>query len=121
MRTMLRRAAVTATALAALGGSAVVMAPTASAVGSSGCTKDVSNYHSETEASALKFRTGPGTGYTAKGQLSYATDVYVGCLHGDWSYIRVESGAHDGEYGWVYSDYIAVIMCIPEDTACHNY
>ncbi|WP_106982652.1 SH3 domain-containing protein [Streptomyces megasporus] len=124
MRNLTRRIATGAATLALLTGGAVAMAPSAAAVGSSACTKNVTDYNGYTTASAVHLRSGPSTGYTSKGLLYRSTDVRVYCTakSGSWSYLKVTSGANSGKYGWVSSSYIRkhVRTCIPEDYSCHK-
>lgn len=114
MKTIARRA-VTATAAGALMlGGAITMAPSASAATSSSCTESAKL--NTDVSSTVKFRTGPGTKYTAKGQLSRGTDVYWACTKGSagsaksWGYVKALSGAHKGEKGWVARTYINTPM-----------
>ncbi|MGW0844269.1 hypothetical protein ACWD26_29845 [Streptomyces sp. NPDC002787] len=107
-----------ASATLALSVTAGAMATTASAapaaVGKSACNKSVKL---DTRVSAtVKFRTGPGTKYTAKGQLAEDTRVYWACNRGStgsdksWSYLKVKNGAHKGKWGWVSQRYVPVPM-----------
>ena len=116
MHTLTRRVATVATTGALLLGGAVATASTANAatVGSGACTHQIKL---NTDVyTTVKFRTGPGTGYTATGQLSKGTDVYWQCNKGDngkpgaWGYVTVKSGAHKGKKGWVAAQYINVPM-----------
>ncbi|MFI6688379.1 SH3 domain-containing protein [Streptomyces sp. NPDC050485] len=116
MNTLTRRAATVATTGALLLGGAVATASTASAatLGSGACTHQIKI---DTDVyTTVNFRTGPGTGYTATGQLSPGTRVYWQCNKGSngepgaWGYVTVTSGAHKGEQGWVAAQYINVPM-----------
>lgn len=116
MNTLTRRVATVATTGALLLGGAVATASTASAatVGSGSCTHQIKI---NTDVyTTVKFRTGPGTKYTATGQLSKGTRVYWQCNKGDngkpsaWGYVKVTSGAHKGKTGWVAAQYINVPM-----------
>ncbi|MFI6113304.1 hypothetical protein [Kitasatospora sp. NPDC051164] len=116
MNTLTRRVATVASTGALLLGGAVATASTASAatVGSGACTHQIKI---NTDVyTTVKFRTGPGTGYTATGQLSTGTDVYWQCNKGSngkpgaWGYVTVKSGAHKGQKGWVAAQYINVPM-----------
>ncbi|MCZ1011938.1 hypothetical protein [Streptomyces lydicus] len=108
-----RRAAAVALSAGLLAGGSVALAAPASAVGSSGCTSSkvykngyyLNSNHALTQANPLKFRSGPGTSYAAKGLLSPWTKIHLTCSakNYNWSYGKVESGAHKGEWGWVYS------------------
>ncbi|MFH0245872.1 SH3 domain-containing protein [Streptomyces sp. HK10] len=124
MRTLLRRAATGAATVALLTGGAVAMAPSAAAVGSSACTKNIANYSGDITASAVHLRSGPSTGYTSKGLLYRNTDVYVYCTAsgGSWSYLKATSGANSGRYGWVATRYInePVRTCLPEYPSCYD-
>ncbi|MFE2322170.1 hypothetical protein ACFXC8_56175 [Streptomyces sp. NPDC059441] len=115
LRTPARLAASAALALSVAAGATVATAATASAaVGKSACTESVKL--ATTTTTTVKFRTGPGTKYTAKGQLSTNTSGYWACNKGStgssksWGYIQVKSGAHKGEWGWVSSRYLTVPM-----------
>ncbi|GAA3137516.1 hypothetical protein ACFQ0X_29635 [Streptomyces rectiviolaceus] len=96
---------------AVVAGGTVALAPAASAVGSSACTKNVENYYSQTDTT-VKFRTGPGTGYTAKGTVGEGRRVYVTCTAagGKWAFLKVLSGPHKGETGWIAYKWLAVPM-----------
>ncbi|MER5549670.1 SH3 domain-containing protein [Streptomyces sp. NPDC002589] len=113
MNTLTRRAATVATAGTLLLGGAIATASTASAastVGGGACTQKVQIHSWVETASALKIRTGPGAGYSATGQLSQMTGVWWSCNKGSWAYVKVERGAHKGEWGWVANQYLAVPM-----------
>ncbi|MET9119515.1 SH3 domain-containing protein [Streptomyces longwoodensis] len=113
MNTLTRRVATVASTGALILGGAVATASTASAagkVGAGACTKKVQIHSWVESASALKIRTGPGTGYSATGQLSRMTGVWWSCNKGSWAYIKVERGPHKGEWGWVAKQYLAVPM-----------
>ncbi|MEV7590525.1 SH3 domain-containing protein [Streptomyces sp. NPDC089922] len=106
----------TAQVCALLLGGSVVAASSASAatIGSGACTHQIKI---NTDVyTAVNFRTGPGTGYTATGLLAKGTDVYWQCNKGDngkpgaWGYVTVKSGAHKGKKGWVAAQYINVPM-----------
>ncbi|MFJ9216521.1 SH3 domain-containing protein [Streptomyces sp. NPDC102383] len=113
MRTLHKTAALTATALAAVGGIAV-STPAASAstsVGSSACNINTKN-STYTATTSVKFRSGPSTGYASRGQLSRGTHVYVMCFKDadngvgvsnsyDWAYGKVTGGTNKGEVGWI--------------------
>lgn len=116
MNTLTRRVATVATTGALLLGGAVATASTASAatVGAGACTHQIRL--STDVYTTVKFRTGPGTGYAATGQLSKGTDVYWQCNKGSngkpgaWGYVTVKSGAHKSKKGWVAAQYITVPM-----------
>lgn len=115
MNTLTRRAATLATTGALLLGGAVATASTASAAtGAGACTHQIKI---NTDVyTTVKFRTGPGTSYTATGQLSKGTDVYWQCNKGRndkpnaWGYVTVKSGPLKGKKGWVAAQYINVPM-----------
>ncbi|MFF7415407.1 hypothetical protein [Streptomyces lydicus] len=100
-------------ALAALGGTVALASP-ASAVGSSACTSRYVNNGGTyldsvatlTQAGALNLRTGPGTGYSSRGHL-YQDGFWATCSarNFSWVYGKVLSGAHKGQWGWVYRKY----------------
>ncbi|MET9431637.1 SH3 domain-containing protein [Streptomyces sp. NPDC003036] len=96
---------------AVVAGGTVALAPAASAVGSSACTKNVADYDSQTDTT-VNFRTGPGTGYTAKGTVPSSTEVRVYCTAkgGAWAYLKVTEGAHKGKTGWIADKWLAVPM-----------
>jgi hypothetical protein len=94
---------------------AIAMAGPASAVGSSGCTSSnvaTANYPAPshktlTTANGLRFRSGPGTSYSAKGQLKAWTHITLTCSakRYSWAYGKVTSGAHKGQWGWINRNY----------------
>lgn len=114
-RTIVRRTAAATVAAGLLASGAIAMASPASAVGSSGCTNSwvmaangpVPSHKTLTTASALRFRSGPGTSYSSKGQLKQYTHITVTCSAKKyaWAYGKITSGAHKGEWGWISSDY----------------
>lgn len=111
MRTVLRRTAVPAAALATLFGGALVIAPAAAAVDSSSCTW----WHQENEmiyGANVHFRTGPSTGYTSKGILTNHTDVYAACGTRGYVYVKALEGAHRSEKGWVTSEYVTGLFIL---------
>ncbi|MER5615925.1 SH3 domain-containing protein [Streptomyces sp. NPDC002215] len=88
------------------------MAPAAAAVGgNSQCTAD-SNLNGKVHVSNVNLRKGPGTSYGSYGQLTKGARVYVDCYRQlditkqPWLYIKVNSGAHAGQRGWVRNDLI---------------
>lgn len=116
MSSVMRRAATATAAGALLLGGAITMAPTASAApGSGSCTSKPPSIdvHTYVESSNVKFRSGPGSKYTAKGLLTKGTKVYQPCIRGSWSYIKVTSGSHKGEKGWVAGQYLAIHTTFP--------
>ncbi|MER6443750.1 SH3 domain-containing protein [Streptomyces venezuelae] len=116
MNMVTRRVATVAATGGLLLGGALATASTASAasIGSGACTHQI-KINTDVDT-AVNFRTGPGTGYTATGLLSKGTDVYWQCNKGDngkpgaWGYVTVKSGAHKGKKGWVAAQYINVPM-----------
>ncbi|MEU6355953.1 hypothetical protein ABZ896_42695 [Streptomyces sp. NPDC047072] len=86
----------------------------ASSVGRSACTEPVG--FATTVSTTVKLRTGPGTKYLAKGQLSKNTRVLWSCNRGStgsgksWGYVLVKTGANKGKWGWVYRIYINTPM-----------
>lgn len=108
------RAATVASVGALLLGSAVALAPSASAVGTSACSpyRGVQEML-HTTSSSVNLRTGPSTKYTSLGLLSKRTNFWYIC-HKDtgpgawnWTYGTVMSGSHRGQKGWVFSKYLA--------------
>lgn len=108
-----QRLATLTTAVTLLVGAAAMAAPSASAVGSSACRYHITPATSTVTASGVNFRTGPGTGYAAKGLL-YKGDTFVascGVLKGPvehrqaWIYAKLlhrsKSGLAAGTWGWV--------------------
>jgi hypothetical protein len=89
-------------------------ASAASSVGKQACTESVGL--ATTVSTTVKLRTGPGTKYLAKGQLSKNTRVYWSCNRGStgsgksWGYVLVKSGPNKGTSGWVYRTYINTPM-----------
>lgn len=98
------RTAVIAASLAGLVGGAVVLAPSASAVGVSACQSP----HKENErvTQNMNFRTGPGTKYTSRGIVTRQTTVYVACLAKGYGYVKPTEGAWKGKVGWVSASYL---------------
>ncbi|CAM5703544.1 hypothetical protein SALBM311S_00633 [Streptomyces alboniger] len=117
LRTPARLAAAAVLALSVTAGVAAT-ATTASAapskVGRSACTESVKL--NTTVSTTVRFRTGPGTKYTGTGQLAKNTRVYWDCNKGStgsgksWGYVKVKSGVHKGETGWVARIYINTPM-----------
>jgi hypothetical protein len=113
-----RLAASSMLALSVVAGVTATTASTASAatatVGSRACNHSVKL---NTDVSTtVKFRTGPGTKYLAKGQLPTGTKVFWSCNKGStgsaksWGYVKVKSGVHAGKWGWVARTYINTPM-----------
>ncbi|WNI20093.1 SH3 domain-containing protein [Actinacidiphila sp. ITFR-21] len=109
MNALTRRIATANTAGALLLGGAVATASTASAATTSKTCTHSAKLNTYVDATVM-FRTGPGTGYTAKGQLSKNTRIYYACYKGNWGYVKPSSGAHKGETGWVSRSYISIPM-----------
>ena len=93
---------------------AVTTAPSASAVGSSACSKNVTNHWRHVDVLASEgahdtyLRTGPGTTYSAKRGIDYGDDFMAYCTgyssHGKvWYYSKMPSG----QKGWVYGAWSA--------------
>ncbi|WP_374778580.1 SH3 domain-containing protein (plasmid) [Streptomyces sp. NBC_01310] len=109
MKLLLRRTATAATVGTLLLGGVLVAATSASAAGSSTCNIDDAKPGSvwETSTSNVNLRSGPGTGYSSKGQLRSGTDFTYHCsyLTSDgknlWYYGTVREGYHKGVSGWV--------------------
>jgi uncharacterized protein YgiM (DUF1202 family) len=114
-RRLPRAAAVAAVTLAVVGG-AIAVAPTASAVGHSGCTSLDYYWHGHVNTGGVNLRSGPGTSYSSKGLLSAGNKLtYICYKEGtattwSWDYVKVTSGAHAGTYGWVYDKYVDIDM-----------
>ncbi|WP_217127909.1 hypothetical protein [Streptomyces sp. AC558_RSS880] len=88
------------------------MAPAAAAVGGhSQCTRDA-NAKGKVTVRNANLRKGPGTSYGSYGQLTRVAKVYVDCYRQPditkqpWLYLKVNSGAHTGQRGWVRDDLI---------------
>ena len=64
-------------------------------------------------ASTVMLRNGPGTDYTALGQFSKGTQVYVFFQTNDWAYVEI---AASGEYGYMKADFIAMQSTPPSGT-----
>ncbi|MET9122240.1 SH3 domain-containing protein [Streptomyces sp. NPDC004528] len=55
----------------------------------------------------MNLRTGPSTGYTSLGILARGVRVTEYCNRSNkWSYIKVNSGANKGRWGWMDSRYM---------------
>ncbi|MFI0219884.1 hypothetical protein [Streptomyces lydicus] len=107
---LIRNASAAAVAAGLLTTGVVALAAPASAVGSSGCSSRYVNNNGSlldsvatlTRSGAVNLRTGPGTGYTSKGNL-YQASFWATCSakNYSWVYGKVTSGAHKGQWGWV--------------------
>lgn len=112
-RRMTQTAAVSAATLT-LAGAAFILAPSASAVGTSACNSGQSFIHSpfrgHLNTGYVNLRTSPSTGSSSKGLLAKGTSLDLYCWKvdrkGDWDYAKVVSGAHKNTYGWVYDKYV---------------
>ncbi|GAA2720634.1 SH3 domain-containing protein [Streptomyces luteosporeus] len=103
--------ALAATAALAVGAAPSAFAQTPAASGGSGREAcDAGSFdriESVSTRSGVNLRTGPGTGYSSRGLVYNGTTIYVGCFSSEgFAYVQVRSGAHDGEYGWIATDYI---------------
>jgi uncharacterized protein YraI len=104
-----RAAALAATTLALFGG-ALTLAPTASAVGSSGCNSAWYDFDGHISANGVNLRSGPGTSYSIKGVVSKGTTTVFYCYRDygagkwSWDYLKITSGPNKGVSGWVRSD-----------------
>ncbi|MFG3260383.1 SH3 domain-containing protein [Streptomyces sp. NPDC048172] len=103
-------------AVGAMVGTGLVLttgAPSASAVGSSACTKNVKNVKVSV-SETVHLRTGPGKSYTSKGLVGKGTNnYYETCQRGKWSYGKVLKGANKGKKGWVRTWYLGYPMNPP--------
>lgn len=91
----------------------VASASSASAVGSSACTKNLPNNKVAISDSA-NFRTGPGKSYTSKGLVHKGDEkFYAYCERGNWVYGKVLKGPHKGKKGWISWDVIGWPMNPP--------
>ncbi|MEU6379626.1 SH3 domain-containing protein [Streptomyces sp. NPDC046909] len=106
--TVLRRAAALTVSAALLAGGAIALAPTASAATSPKCTYNFSDFTGTVDGDGVNYRTGPSTGYTAKGRLYDGDRVRIYCGKGNWYYSalakRSEGGLAEGTVGWIRSD-----------------
>ncbi|MFF2206348.1 SH3 domain-containing protein [Streptomyces sp. NPDC058145] len=107
-RSRFRRGAVLAATTLALVGGALAIAPTASAVDSSGCNSAWYYLNGHINTNGVNLRSGPSTRYSSKGVLSKGTRTYIYCYRDSskdaWDYIKVTSGANKGVKGWVRHD-----------------
>ncbi|MER0476972.1 SH3 domain-containing protein [Streptomyces sp. Edi2] len=69
-----------------------------------------SHEYGSVNAAGLRLRTGPGTGYTAKGSLKLYTGMDITCTSsGDrWLYGKVYDGSNKGKWGWVANKYVSL-------------
>ncbi|MEU6355954.1 SH3 domain-containing protein [Streptomyces sp. NPDC047072] len=106
--TALHRTAALAVSTTLLAGGAMALAPTTSAVGSPKCTYNLTDFTGTVDANGVNYRTGPSTGYPAKGRLYDGDRVRVYCGKGSWYYSslakRSKGGLAKGTVGWVRSD-----------------
>ncbi|MFF8919440.1 hypothetical protein ACF08M_40700 [Streptomyces sp. NPDC015032] len=103
MPVMFKRGMTAAIGVAVLVGGVVALAPTASAVGRSACTVEVTPGTWKTTVGSVNLRNGPSTRYYSKGLLSKGTKFRSSCGKGQWDYVKVLSGAHKNTYGWIDS------------------
>ncbi|MEW1760538.1 SH3 domain-containing protein [Streptomyces cyaneofuscatus] len=74
---------------------------------SSSCSKGTwARDSTDTYGGTVNLRTGPGTGYTAFGQLPKGTKIYAACSKGAFTYIKVRSGYWKGQLGWIHGGYV---------------
>ncbi|MEU2899611.1 SH3 domain-containing protein [Streptomyces sp. NPDC006967] len=106
------RAAVAGLTASLFLGGTLALAPTANAVGGhSKCTSD-SNMNGKVDISNVNLRKGPGTSYGSYGQLTTGARVHIDCVRQPditkqpWLYLKVNSGAHTGQRGWIRDDLI---------------
>lgn len=120
MHKIMQRAAVVAASCITIGAATTfVVAPTASAADSSSCNQSTKGFAYgtwRTDATNVNLRSGPGTGYSSKGQLSNNTRFKVICssVHKNniWLYGTVESGVHVATKGWIL---FGLLACNPSD------
>ncbi|GAA2059820.1 hypothetical protein GCM10009801_00840 [Streptomyces albiaxialis] len=103
-------------AVGAMVGTGLVLttgAPSASAVGSSACSKNLPNTKvAVTET--VNLRTGPGKSYTSRGLVGKGDNkFYAACERGNWVYGKVLKGANKGKKGWIHWNYIGWPMNPP--------
>lgn len=115
----------TATALAAaatLLAGGVALAPTASAVGSSACTANVTDQDIWPYTDGVRFRSGPGTSFSAMGLLYESDQLTVRCRKGSWYYVSTDTKTRTGiarnTYGWISGSYINWQTCSTGDAYC---
>ncbi|WP_326581767.1 SH3 domain-containing protein (plasmid) [Actinacidiphila glaucinigra] len=118
----LKRTAAAFTATAALLGGGIALAPTASAVGSSACTANVTDQDVWPYSDGLRLRSGPSTTYSAKGLLYGSDRLTVRCRKGSWYYISTDTKTRTGiarnTYGWISGSYINWQTCSTGDAYC---
>ncbi|MFF3950569.1 SH3 domain-containing protein [Streptomyces sp. NPDC001902] len=121
MRVTTKALTIAASAAVLLGGG-IALAPTASAVGSSACTTNIKDQDVWPLTNGLRFRTGPGTSYTATGLLYTSDRLTARCRKGSWYYVstdkKTKTGIKAGTYGWVSASYLDIQMCLPENVEC---
>ncbi len=104
-----RVAAASALAFLAAASMTLVAAPSASAADSSACNSPWYGLNGHITGSGVNLRTGPGTKYASKGQLSKGTTFYFYCFkeygYEGWDYLKVTSGPNKGVKGWVNDRY----------------
>ncbi|MFD4560182.1 SH3 domain-containing protein [Streptomyces sp. NPDC058469] len=110
MKLIATRVAAGMASAAVLIGSAVVVAPSASAASlPKSCNWEWAWPQKEETTTAINLRTGAGTKYTSLGILSKGVRFTEYCNKDfKWSYGTVTSGANKGKKGWVSSSYLEV-------------
>ncbi|EDY49224.1 hypothetical protein [Streptomyces clavuligerus] len=100
MSSFTRRVTTAATTGALMLASTVATTSTASAAGTFGSKPCTQQIKLDTQVDAtVEFSPGPGTKYTASGQLTKRTSVYRQCnkgssgKRGSWGHVKVKSGA----------------------------
>ena len=120
-KTMQRTAAVMAGCLIIAAGASLAVAPAASAADSSSCNISAAEgFYGTWEATVnnLNLRSGPGTNYSSKGQISKGTKFKLICTSvrsQTWMYGTVETGVHAYTNGWLSAGYIG---CIGGTSTC---
>lgn len=110
---LVRKAAGTLAVGAMVATGLLTSAPSAAAVGSSACTKNLPNTKVAV-ADTVNFRTGPGKSYTSKGLVGKASNkFYAYCERGNWTYGKVLKGAHKGKKGWISGKHLGWPMNPP--------
>ncbi|CAM5703572.1 hypothetical protein SALBM311S_00634 [Streptomyces alboniger] len=106
--TAFRRTAAMTLSTALLAGGAIALAPTASAASSPKCTYNVTDFTGVVDGDGVNYRTGPSTGYTAKGRLYDGDRLRIYCGKSNWYYSKLtkrsKGGLAKGTTGWIRSD-----------------
>ncbi|SNT34079.1 SH3 domain-containing protein [Actinacidiphila glaucinigra] len=121
MRITTKAVTIAASAALLLGGG-IALAPTASAVGSSACTANITDQDVWPD-NGLRFRSGPGISYTAKGLLYTSDRLTARCRKGtSWYYVstdtKTRTGIAKGTYGWVSASYLDIQTCTANAPSC---